>query len=151
VLPTSRPPGENRYTSRYLDEEVTPLFPFGFGLSYTTFAYSNLRTQKPRAGRTETIVVEVDVRNTGSVAGQEVVQLYSRQPVASRSRPLRELRAFEKVLLRPGEMRTVRFTVTRDQFAFHDDSGTALIEPGVIEFYAGGSSTADLMERFDFQ
>jgi len=148
VLPTSRPPGENRYTARYLDEDVTPLFPFGHGLSYTTFAYANLRPSAPRLVRGGgPIVVSVDVTNTGSRPADEVVQLYVRQPVASRSRPLRQLKGFSKVSLKPGETRTVAFELRAADFAFHDDEGKAHIEPGPVEVFAGGSSTATLNIR----
>ncbi len=151
VLPTSRPPGDSRYTSRYLDEDVTPLFPFGHGLSYTTFAYANLAVSAPTLPREGQVTVTVDVTNTGSRAGSEVVQLYMRQLVASRSRPLRQLRGFEKVRLRPGEMRSVRFTLQPADFVFHDDDGRALIEASDIEVFAGGSSTAQLSQRFGLE
>ena len=141
VLPTSRPANENRYTSRYLDEETTPLYPFGHGLSYTTFAYANPRPLKPLLPRNGTIRLEVDVTNTGSRSGDEVVQLYTRQPVASRSRPLRELKGFEKIHLTPGQTRTVSFDLTAADLAFHDDNGQPLVEPGPILFFIGGSST----------
>jgi beta-glucosidase len=144
VLPTSRPPSDSRYTSRYLDEEVTALYPFGHGLSYTRFAYANLRALAPQFDRDGRVGVEVEVTNTGSRAGEEVVQLYTRQPVASRSRPVRELRGFEKVRLRPGETRTVRFDLPATSLAFHDDAGQAIVEPGVIQLFAGGSSAAAL-------
>lgn len=144
VLPTSRPPGQNRYTSRYLDEEVTPLFPFGHGLTYTTFRYENLRVPNAVLPRDGALELSVEVTNAGARAGDEVVQLYVRQKVASRSRPVRQLRGFEKVRLRPGETRAVRFKLTAADFTFHDDDGRPLIEPGPIEVFAGGSSAASL-------
>lgn len=148
VLPTSRPPNHNRYTSRYLDEDVTPLYPFGHGLSYTTFAFANLRTASPSFPRDGSILLDVDVTNTGSRPGEEVVQLYVRQPVASRSRPLRQLRGFHKVKLRPGQTETLRFELRAADFVFHDDGGMPQIEPGVIEAYVGGSSAATLKTEF---
>ena len=148
VLPTSRPPNENRYTSGYMDDEVTPLYPFGHGLSYTTFAYSRLRPLAPILMRAGVISIEVDVTNTGSRTGEEVVQLYTRQPVASRSRPVRELKGFRKIRLHPGETVTVRFELKSADLAFHDDEGTALIEPGPIQVFAGGSSAATLQAEF---
>lgn len=144
VLPTSRPPNENRYTSRYLDEAVTPLYPFGFGLSYTTFAYSNLRPAAPTLAQRGQIAIDVDVTNTGSRAGDEVAQLYIRRPVASRSRPVRELKAFEKIRLRPGETQTVRFQLTADSLIFHDDAGKPVIEGGPIQLFVGTNSDATL-------
>lgn len=150
VLPTSRPPGGNRYTSRYLDEEVTPLYPFGHGLSYTAFAYANLRTSGPVLKRegADTILVDVDVTNTGPRTGDDTVQLYARQPVASRSRPVRQLRGFHKVRLRPGQTETLRFELRAADFVFHDDDGRPHIEPGQILLFAGGSSDATLSTAF---
>ncbi len=144
VLPTSRPPNENRFTSRYLDEPVTPLYPFGHGLSYTTFDYANLRTLSPTLSSTGSAAIDVDVTNTGSRSGDEVVQLYIRRPVASRSRPLRELKDFRKIHLHPGETKTVRFDLKASSLAFHDDTGKPVIEPGPVELFAGTSSTAPL-------
>lgn len=144
VLPTSRPPNENRYTSRYLDEPVTPLYPFGHGLSYTTFEYTNLRTLSPSLPSTGSLAIDVDITNTGSRSGDEVVQLYIRRPVASRSRPLRELKAFRKIKLHPGETQTVRFDLKASSFAFHDDAGKPVTEPGPVELFVGTSSEARL-------
>jgi beta-glucosidase len=151
VLPTSRPPSASRYTSRYLDGEVTPLFPFGHGLSYTTFAYAALSTSAPNLPREGSLTVSVAVTNTGAREAEEVVQLYARQPVASRSRPVRQLQGFEKVRLAPGETRRVVFTLRPTAFTFHDDDGRPLIEAGTIELYAGGSSTATLSTSFQLE
>lgn len=144
VLPTSRPPTESRYTSRYLDENVTPLYPFGFGLSYTTFEYTKLRPQSVVLDLAGSMFIDVDVTNTGSRSGQEVVQLYVRRPVASRSRPIRELKGFQKIALRPGETRTVRFDLHGRALAFHDDEGKRVEEPGPVQIFVGGSSQATL-------
>ncbi len=144
VLPSSRPPGDNRYTSRYIDGDVTPLYPFGHGLSFTSFGYGQLVVSGAPAGMT----ARVTVTNTGSRAGEEVVQLYTRQPVASRSRPVRELKAFRKIKLRPGESEVVSFEIKREAFAFHDDAGKALIERGKIQVFVGGSSDAKLQGEF---
>jgi beta-glucosidase len=149
-LPTGRPPrSDNRYTLGYIDEALTPLFPFGHGLSYTTFAYSDLAVAKPQLMAADTLEVRVSVRNTGTRAGQEVVQLYVRDPVASRSRPVRELKAFEKIALQPGEARTVTLTVPVRSLGFHLEDGTYLVEPGAFQVWAGGSSLADLEGRFE--
>ena len=144
VLPTSRPPNENRFTSRYLDEPVTPLYPFGYGLSFTTFNYTNLRTLSPTLPSSGSVAIDVDVTNTGSRSGDEVVQLYIRRPVASRSRPLRELKDFRKIRLHPGETKTIRFELKAASLAFHDDAGKIIHEPGPIDLFAGTSSTATL-------
>lgn len=147
-LPTSRPSTGDRYTTGYVDEKPTPLYPFGHGLSYTTFSYSGLRVSKPDMTRDGKIDVRVDVTNTGLRAGQEVVQLYTRQLVASRSRPLRELKGFEKINLAPGKKKTVRFTLNASDLAYHDDDGEPVIEPGTFDVFVGGSSTADLKSEF---
>ena len=115
-------PGDSaaKYTSKYLDLPLTPLFPFGYGLSYTTFAYSNLRLSSPRIGAGDSIEVAVDLRNTGDRAGDEVVQLYVRDDVASVAEPVRALKAFRRVTLRPGETRTVTFKLGPSSFALYD-------------------------------
>jgi beta-glucosidase len=121
-LPTGRPWTGDRYTSGYVDEAHTPLYPFGHGLSYTTFAYEALVLSEPKMTTKGGIDVDVTVRNTGSRAASEVVQLYTRQLVASRSRPIKELRGFQKVTLKPGESRSVRFRLKAQELGFHDDA-----------------------------
>jgi beta-glucosidase len=133
----------NRYTLRYLDEEATPLFPFGWGLSYTTFDYSDVAVSPARVRPSETVEVSVTVTNAGTRPGQEVVQVYARDPVASRSRPVRELKGFEKIALQPGEARRVTIPVPVESLGFHLEDGTYLVERGRIQFFVGGSSFAD--------
>jgi beta-glucosidase len=139
---TGRPPDpNNKFSSKYLDAPVTPLYEFGFGLSYTTFAVSNLRlsaTSMPANGR---ITASVDVQNTGSRAGDEVVQLYLHDPVASIVQPVRRLRGFQRVPLDPGQSRTLQFTLGRDDVGFYDNTGKFVVEPGTIEVFAGDRST----------
>jgi beta-glucosidase len=147
-LPTSRPSTGDRYTTGYVDEKPTPLYPFGHGLSYTTFSYSGLRVSKPQMTPDGKIDVRVDVTNTGTRQGQEVVQLYTHQLVASRSRPVRELKGFEKIALAPGKTKTVRFTLKASDLAYHDDNGDPVVEPGKFHVFVGGSSTADLKAEF---
>lgn len=148
-LPTSRPATGHRYTTGYIDEKWTPLYPFGHGLSYTTFNYSDLKISAPGMTRDGKIEVRVDVTNTGTRPGQEVVQLYTRQLVAERSRPLRELKGFEKIALKPGQRRTVRFTLKASDLVYHDDDGHPVIEPGRFSVFVGGSSAADLEGAFE--
>lgn len=148
-LPTSRPSTGDRYTTGYVDEKATPLYPFGHGLSYTTFAYSGLRISAPRMARDGALEVSVDVQNTGLRPGQEVAQLYTRQLVAARSRPMRELKGFQKIALKLGQRTTVRFTLKAADLAFHDDNGKPVIEPGAFRVFVGGSSTADLEGGFE--
>jgi beta-glucosidase len=125
-----------------MDEKNEALYPFGYGLSYSRFTYANPRVDKVSVPMNGTVEVSVDVGNAGSRDGQEVVQLYIRQPVASRSRPLRELKAFEKIALRAGETRTVRFKLDVARLGVHDDDGRYVLDPGTFEIYLGGSSRA---------
>jgi beta-glucosidase len=155
---TGRPPdAANSYSSRYLDLPLTPLYPFGHGRSYTTFAYENLRAGaagpdgEPRAVDVrlgDSVAVSVDVTNSGQRAGDEVVQLYVRDDAASVTRPVRELKGFRRVTLQPGERQTVRFTLRPTDLAFHDQRMRRVVEPGVFSLWAGGSSAAGLGARF---
>src|SRR5918911_2939694 len=111
-MKTARPPDPaNHYTSKYLDMPVTPLFPFGFGLSYTQFQLSNLTLSAPSIRPDGTLSASVDVKNVGQRAGDEVVQLYIRDVAASVTRPVKELKGFRRISLRPGESKTVTFTL----------------------------------------
>jgi beta-glucosidase len=148
-LPTGRPPTDDRFTSRYVDESSDPLFPFGYGLSYTTFAYSDLALSAKTMPVDGHIDVTLRVKNTGSRPGQEVVQLYVRDLVASRSRPVRQLEAFDKVALEPGEDKTVTLTLEAARLGFHDDAGRYVVEPGAFKLRVGGSSRADLEADFE--
>lgn len=149
-LPTGRPEKiRQRYESIYMDEANEALYPFGFGLSYSRFAYANPRVTNakvPFDGATE---VAVDVTNQGDRDGQEVVQLYIRQPVAERSRPLRLLKGFEKITLKAGETRTVRFKLEGKALGGHDDAGRYQLDPGIVEVYLGGSSLASVKAQFE--
>ena len=143
-LPTGRPTKpDNRFTLQYIDEAIAPLYPFGWGLSYTRFTYADAAISKRRLAAGEALEVSVTVTNAGSRPGQEVVQLYTRDPVASRSRPLRELKAFEKIHLKPGEARRVTLRAPVESLGFHLDDGTYLVEAGAIEAFIGGSSLAE--------
>jgi len=143
-LPTGRPTlANNRFTLQYIDEAITPLYPFGWGLSYTTFAYKDPVIAASRLAPGDALDVSVTVTNTGKRSGQEVVQLYTRDPVASRSRPLRQLKAFEKIALNPGESKQVRLRVPIEELGFHLDDGTYVVEAGDIEVFVGGNSLAD--------
>ena len=139
ALPTGRPASADLAsdTSRYRDLPVGPVFPFGHGLSYTRFAYGALEIA-PAAGGA--VTASVTVRNVGARAGDEVIQLYARDPVASVSRPAMELRGFRRIALAPGEMKRVTFTLAPAQFAIWSPGGHWRIEPGEIELMAGASS-----------
>ena len=129
----------------YLFADVTPLYPFGFGLSYTTFSLANVRLTEATIARTGATSVLVDVTNTGTRGGTEVVQLYIRDLVSSVTRPVKELKAFRKVRLEAGEMTTVTLPVTTDSLAFHDIDMHYVVEPGEFSLMVGTSSRdADL-------
>ncbi|SIQ27776.1 glycoside hydrolase family 3 N-terminal domain-containing protein [Bosea sp. TND4EK4] len=143
-LPTGRPEKiRQRYESIYMDERNEPLYPFGFGLSYSRFTYANARVSASSLPLSGTVEVSVDVTNAGPLEGQEVAQLYIRQPVASLSRPLRELKGFQKVMLKAGETRTLRFRLDARQLGVHDEQGRSVVDPGEVEIYLGGSSRAE--------
>ncbi|ATB36969.1 glycosyl hydrolase [Cystobacter fuscus] len=127
---------------RYYDKKnITPLFPFGFGLSYTTFDYSELSLGAPSIQDTESLTVELKVKNTGKVAGKEIVQLYVREDKPVVSRPDKELKAFTKVALEPGEEKTVRFTLSRRDFAYYNTNlHRWSVNPGRFDILVGGSS-----------
>jgi beta-glucosidase len=148
--PTGRPCDvASKWDSRYRDlRTCDPLFPFGFGLSYTTFDVSGPRLSRTSIGRDGSLTATVTVTNTGSRAGDDVVQLYLHDPVASISQPVRRLRGFERVTLQPGESRDVTFTVDRSDFGFYDNRGRFVVERGTIELYAGDSSTASELQSF---
>ena len=127
----------------YLEESARPLYAFGHGLSYTTFHYETLEAHAPTVGAGEAIELTVTVRNTGQRAGAEVVQLYFRDLVASVTRPERKLVRFAKVMLEPGEVRRVRFTVDpAKDLSFTTPDGRRVTEPGAFAFMAGGASDA---------
>jgi beta-glucosidase len=131
----------------YLWDEVSPLFPFGFGLSYTAFALQNVRLAKKRIRRGASTQVLVDVTNTGPRPGTEVVQMYIRDRVSSVTRPVKELKGFKKVSLNPGEMQTVALEITPESLAFYDVNMNYVVEPGEFEILIGNSSRdADLQE-----
>lgn len=124
----------------YLFTSAEPLFPFGYGLSYTTFRYDNLRLASPRIGVGGTAIVSVEVTNTGERAGDEVVQVYVRDQVSSLTRPVKELRGFRRITLQPGETRTVEFDLPPEALAFLDENMEWVVEPGVFDIMVGSSS-----------
>jgi beta-glucosidase len=148
--PTGRPCDPTfKWNSRYRDiPTCEPLYPFGYGLSYTTFAITNLRLSSHTMRSRGSVRAYVDVTNTGGRAGDEVVQLYIHDPVATISQPVRRLRGFERVTLAPGEMKTVAFRLDRRDVGFYDDSGRFVVEPGRIDVFAGDSSKASLTDSF---
>jgi len=148
---TGRPPTNEKYTSKYLDVPVAPLYAFGHGLSYTTFRLSNLRLGAQRIPASGSVEVSVDVENTGPREGDEVVQLYVRDVVGSRVRPVKELKGFSRVTLRPGERRTLRFTLTPAELGFYDQRMRFVVEPGAFKVMAGRSSADPSMLEAGFE
>ncbi|MCX2836601.1 beta-glucosidase BglX [Salinimicrobium sp. MT39] len=134
--------------SHYMDVENTPLYPFGYGLSYTTFKYDNLKLNKEQFEMGGEVQVSVDVANTGNYDGKEVVQLYIRDLYGSTVRPVRELKGFELVDLKKGEKRTVNFTLTEAELGFFNNQGEYVVEPGEFEVFVGGNSVETLKASF---
>lgn len=143
---TGRPPdANNRYTSKYLDVPWTPQFPFGFGLSYTQFKITNLQLSTQRLRPDGKLTVTVEVENVGRRAGDEVVQLYIRDVAASMTRPVKELKGFQRITLRPGEKRRVEFILGPESLGFYNREMRFVVEPGEFKVMVG-SSSEDLVE-----
>jgi beta-glucosidase len=131
----------SKYLSRYLDVPDSPLFPFGFGLSYTTFTYGDVRVSRHSLGMKDTLAASVRVVNTGARAGEETVQLYISQPVASVTRSVEDLRGFEKISLQPGEAREVSFQITPEDLKFYNGDLVYDWEPGDFVIRIGANSS----------
>ncbi len=146
---TGRPPDpNNKYTSKYLDVPWTPLFSFGHGLSYTEFRLTNLRLSASSIKSDGRLTATVEVENVGKRAGDEVVQLYVRDVAASRTRPVKELKGFERVTLRPGEKRRVEFGLTAEHLGFYNRDMRFVVEPGAFKVTVGSSSVGGLEASF---
>lgn len=126
-----------------LNMGTAPLFPFGYGLSYTSFEFRNIRITKPIIQKNESVEVSVDVTNTGGRKGAEVVQMYIRDDYSSVTRPIKELKGFEKIYLEPGQTQTVKFKITPDLLAFYDAGMNWIVEPGDFTIMVGNSSMAN--------
>jgi beta-glucosidase len=149
-MSTGRPPSEsNKFTSKYLDAPWTPEYPFGFGLSYTGFEYTNLKVGAPQVRLGGKLAISADVANTGKYEADEVVQLYTRQLAASITRPVRELKAFRRIRLKPGEKRTVEFALTTADLSFYNQRGQLAAEPGKFEVWVAPDSASGLKGSFE--
>jgi beta-glucosidase len=137
----------NVFYSHYIDQENTPVYPFGHGLSYTNFKYANLKIKKSEDSDVS-IKVSVNVTNTGDYNGKEVVQLYIRDLVGSITRPVKELKGFELVPLQKGETKTIEFELTKKELGFYNNSGDFILESGDFKIYVGGSSKTELEAKF---
>nr|WP_315132708.1 beta-glucosidase BglX [uncultured Flavobacterium sp.] len=151
---TGRPLGNKegkfeKFKSNYIDLRNEPLFPFGFGLSYTTFEYSNLKISSDKMTITDKVTVSVDVTNTGNFDGKEVVQLYIRDLVGSVTRPIKELKGFQKIALKKGEKQTVTFDISVEELKFYNSDLQFIAEPGAFQVFVGTNSDADKMVTFE--
>lgn len=149
--PTGRPADADlsKDTARYMDEQITPQFAFGHGLSYSSFTYEDLQVSAAEAAAGQSVTLSFTITNSGTVVSDEVPQLYVRDPVASIARPVQELRGFARISLRPGERKRVSFTLTPEQFAIYEQGNRWRVEPGEIQFMIGASS-ADIRLRGAF-
>jgi beta-glucosidase len=146
---TGRPTSAEKYTSKYIDVPVTPRYPFGYGLSYTTFAYRDLKLSASRLGAADTLKVTVTVANTGTREGTDVVQLYVRDEVGSVARPVRELKGFRRVTLKPGETRAVELRLAVRDLAFYGLDMRRTVEPGMFRVFVGPNSAEGLEASFE--
>jgi beta-glucosidase len=146
-LNTGRPPDANsRFTSKYLDVPWTPQFPFGYGLSYTQFKITNLQLSETQIKTDGTLRISVEVENAGKRVGDEVVQLYIRDMAASVARPVKELKGFKRVTLKPGEKQRVEFTLGPEHLGFYNREMKFVVEPGEFKVMVG-SSSEDVIEK----
>jgi len=138
------------YTSAYIDLSISSKFPFGYGLSYTTFVYSDLKLSKNKIKNTEMLEITANITNSGKVAGEEVVQLYLRDKVGSVVRPVKELKGFEKIKLEAGETKTVKFVIDNYKLSFYNEKLEFKSEPGDFDIMIG-SSSADIRLKSEFE
>jgi beta-glucosidase len=146
---TGRPPTDQKYTSKYLDVPVTPLYPFGYGLSYTKFKLADLRLSAKSIDLDGKLTVSVEVENSGKRSGDEVVQLYIRDQASTVTRPVKELKGFERVTLQPGEKRRVQFTLMSEHLGFYNRDVKFVVEPGEFKVFVGPNSEQLLEASFE--
>jgi beta-glucosidase len=138
-----------KFLSNYIDERNEPLYPFGYGLSYTTFSYSNLKLSQTKMVANEKITASVEIINTGNFDGKEVVQLYIRDVVGSVTRPVKELKGFQKIYLTKGEKKTVTFEISIEDLKFYNSEIELVAEPGMFDVYIGTNSDSQEKESFE--
>jgi beta-glucosidase len=144
--PTGRPAHPaNHFSSKYIDVPIEPLFPFGHGLSYTTFTYSQLGVDRTKLRQGERVTIEVTISNVGSRAGEENVLLFVHDPVATVSRPMLELRGMARIALEPGEHRIVQFEICADDLVFLGIDLVPRLEPGAIDICVGPNASWDVL------
>ncbi len=140
-----------KFKSNYLDVSNEPLYPFGYGLSYTNFEYTDLKIDKTEIGENETITISATVKNIGKLKGKEVVQLYTHDMVASITRPVKELKGFWKIELEPGESQSVSFTLNSENLKFYDNDMNFISEPGEFKVFVGPNSSEGLEGKFSLK
>ena len=140
--------GLGNWYSRYRDIPNEPLYPFGYGLSYTSYDYSEVKLSSPTITKSATLKVTVNVKNTGSMDGEETVQLYIRDYAASIIRPVKELKAFKKIMIKAGETKEVIFMLTKEDLSFYDANGNSIIESGKFSVFVGPNSRDTKMADF---
>jgi beta-glucosidase len=148
-IPMGTPVDPKGYTSKYLDVDYTPEYPFGFGLSYTRFEYSNLRLSSARLPMGGSISVSADIKNMGGTDGDEIVQCYIRDLVGSNTRAVRELKAFRRLHLRSGEKQTVEFRLSTEDLAFYKEGGKPMTEPGMFHVWIAPDSASGPKGEFE--
>jgi beta-glucosidase len=146
---TGRPMTAEKFTSKYLDVPNKPLYPFGYGLSYTAFEYSNLRLSASMIKMSDSLRVSVTVRNSGTIQGDEIVQLYIQDAFASVTRPVKELKSFRRITLNAGESKTVEFVLQPEQMAFYNLAMKRVVEPGTFKIFVGTNSAEVSEARFE--
>ena len=148
-LRTGRPNGGRTvFWSHYTDEENSSLFPFGFGLSYTSFEYSDLQLNKKEISKEETFEVQITVKNTGSTEGEETIQLYIQDLAGSVARPVKELKGFQKTKLKPGESKVISFKINEQDLAFFTKERIWKAEPGRFNLWVGPNSAEGIEAKF---
>jgi beta-glucosidase len=148
-LPTGRPyDPNNKYTSKYLDAPNAPQYPFGYGLSYTTFSLSSPHLSSTSVSRNGTLTVTDTITNTGSVAGDDVMQLYLHEDYTAILQPVKKLEGFQRVTLAPGKSKTVTFTLNRRNFGYYDNQGQFVVQPGPFKLWVSDSSDTGTPSTF---
>ena len=144
---TGRPGSKSKFTSRYLDAPFDALYPFGYGLSYTTYEYDNLHVEE----KEDELEVSVQVKNTGDREGTEIVQLYMQDVTASLVRPVKELKGFARVELMPGQEKTVTLHLKKQDMGFYNNQAEYVLEDGKFRIYVGGNSRDCLCEEVNMK
>ncbi len=150
-LNTGRPDNNTDWVflSKYIDSPNSPLYPFGFGLSYSDFKYSNIKLEKSEISMDELVKISIDIANDSKIDGEEIVQLYIRDLVAKIARPVKELKDFQKILIKAGETKTIKFELCKDKLSYYNDKYEKVCEPGEFEIMIGTNSQEVMTTKFN--